>query len=335
MEHWKPIELFYVAVVLTGIQVVWAAAIAAGVMPWLQARGVIHFPILSAARKTGTRQHRLLVLTQTLLVILSAGTLLCLIDGFFIEPFHLTINKLEIQTPKLKSTRFRIVQLSDLHCYKEVRLEPRIAASVAQLHPDVILFCGDAANSPQGLPNFKQLLKSFADVAPTYVAKGDWDFSFTPALDYFSGTGAHELYNRPAKIEKNGEFIWIGGTATGAFGLVNEVLSLVPPDVFTVFAYHEPNPDMFPANANVDLFLVGHTHGGQVVFPGVGALVTRSQYGRRFVSGLFHIGRMQMYVNRGIGMEGHFLRVRFLCPPEIAVSDIVTSDERRRGTVAQ
>lgn len=326
MHHWKPIEIFYVLAILASIMGVLVATLMAFLLPRLQKLGMVNFRWLAAASSKGTRQQGFLSTMQGGLCMLSTAVVSCIGYGYFVEPYNLVIQKLEIQTPKLRDSRFRIVQISDLHCDDKIRLEERIAAVVPLLHPDVIIFCGDACNMPSGLGSFKSLLKSFARLAPTYVAKGDWDFFFEPPLDYFGGTGAHELYNRPVSITKGGESIWLGGTATGSVGLVKEVLSSIPANAFTVFAYHEPRPDMFPASAAVDLFLVGHTHGGQVVLPGFGALVTRSQYGRRYVSGLYQIGKVKMYVNRGIGMEGHFPPVRFLCPPEIAVFDVLPSD---------
>jgi len=67
-----------------------------------------------------------------------------------------------------------------------------------------------------------------------------------------------------------------------------------------------------------DLQLSGHTHGGQVRFPVVGALVTGSLYGKQLESGIFRLKEMLLFVTRGIGMEGAAApRVRVFCPPEI------------------
>jgi predicted MPP superfamily phosphohydrolase len=74
----------------------------------------------------------------------------------------------------------------------------------------------------------------------------------------------------------------------------------------------------------VDLFLCGHTHGGQVRLPFWGAVITMSKHHKRFESGLYDVGGVPMYVNRGVGCEGGSApRVRFLCRPEVAVFDLV------------
>ena len=100
-----------------------------------------------------------------------------------------------------------------------------------------------------------------------------------------------------------------------------------PSDSFTILLYHSPDLAPQAAGLDIDLQLSGHTHGGQVRLPGLGAIVTGSLYGRRFQSGKYSLGNMTLYITRGIGLEGAGApRVRFLCPPEITVWEISGSD---------
>jgi predicted MPP superfamily phosphohydrolase len=69
------------------------------------------------------------------------------------------------------------------------------------------------------------------------------------------------------------------------------------------------------------LLLAGHTHGGQIRLPGVGALVTNDTLPRALAQGLHAVGGNWMHVTRGVGVSGP-LRWRFRCPPEIAQVDI-------------
>ncbi len=64
----------------------------------------------------------------------------------------------------------------------------------------------------------------------------------------------------------------------------------------------------------VDLQLSGHTHGGQVRVPGLGAVIL-PPWGHAYVEGLYHVGAGQVYTSRGIGMVG--IPFRFNCPPEV------------------
>jgi predicted MPP superfamily phosphohydrolase len=78
------------------------------------------------------------------------------------------------------------------------------------------------------------------------------------------------------------------------------------------------NPDLFKfwAQPGQHLILAGHTHGGQINLPLIGAPVVPS----KFVQGFFHRGDATMYVNRGLGMI--FPAVRFNCPPEIGLIEL-------------
>ena len=77
-----------------------------------------------------------------------------------------------------------------------------------------------------------------------------------------------------------------------------------------------------PAGMSVDLMLSGHTHGGQIRLPLVGALQLPDM-GKKYVEGWFKLGRMQLYVNRGIGTVG--VPFRLDCPPEISLFTLRTA----------
>ena len=85
------------------------------------------------------------------------------------------------------------------------------------------------------------------------------------------------------------------------------------------------------AGHEIDLYLCGHTHGGQVRLPIIGAVLTSSQLGKRYEMGLYQGGRTHMYVSRGIGLEGLSApRVRFLAPPEITLVTVQGSSGVKR-----
>ena len=78
----------------------------------------------------------------------------------------------------------------------------------------------------------------------------------------------------------------------------------------------------------MDLYLAGHTHGGQLALPFYGALWTTSAYGQRFERGLSRVEETWVYVNRGIGMTAFLPPVRFLARPEITVIELVSAGTR-------
>ena len=96
-----------------------------------------------------------------------------------------------------------------------------------------------------------------------------------------------------------------------------------PAENYSILLYHYSDLAESLKGLNVDLYLSGHTHGGQVRMPFYGAIVTLSRFGKKYESGMYDINGTKLYVNRGIGLENTPApKVRFLCRPEITVFDI-------------
>jgi len=72
------------------------------------------------------------------------------------------------------------------------------------------------------------------------------------------------------------------------------------------------------ANKNTDIVFAGHTHGGQVRLPLIGAIISGCRIKTRFASGLFYLKKMVLYISRGLG-EGRYSQFRFYCPPEASI----------------
>jgi predicted MPP superfamily phosphohydrolase len=76
--------------------------------------------------------------------------------------------------------------------------------------------------------------------------------------------------------------------------------------------------------AKFDLYLAGHTHGGQIALPFYGALITYSRFGKKYESGQFHEGETTLYVTRGIGFAHQPQpEARFMARPEVTVIDLI------------
>ena len=88
---------------------------------------------------------------------------------------------------------------------------------------------------------------------------------------------------------------------------------------------HRPDTVLgLPADADVDLTVAGHTHGGQISLPVVGPLITLTNVPRAVAAGGVHrVNGNQIYVSPGIGMErGHAPQVRFGVPPTVGIVDL-------------
>ena len=156
-----------------------------------------------------------------------------------------------------------------------------------------------------------------------FAVTGNWDFSYWSAIDLFDGTGFEELRLRKRIVEKDGESIILSGLAFENGKRSSRVTKKLKPEDFNLFLYHNTDLMDYFDGIPVDLYLCGHTHGGQIALPFYGALTTLSRHGKQYEAGLYQRGHIQLYVNRGIGLEGGWSpKVRFWARPEIAVFDI-------------
>ncbi len=282
--------------------------------------------LIRSAKKTKT------TVTGREKTVLAFGTIgfLCVLYGWLIEPYWLSIENVRLESTKLhRGQSVRIAHISDLHCDPEKRLEDRLPKAISEQHPDLIVFTGDAINSPEGLQNFRECLKEIATVAPTFVVKGNWDSWYFKDLDRFGGTGAKELTAQASPLRVRGSTIWIGGLPVGSKTSIKDAMAPAPASDYRVFLFHYPDLIDEMRRNKIDLYLAGHTHGGQVALPFYGALITLAATGKKYESGLHSLGDTYIYTNRGIGMEGGKApRVRFCARPELTIIDVQGIGER-------
>lgn len=256
-----------------------------------------------------------------LILGLTASTFLCFAYAYFIEPYDLEINYIKLSLNDLPAGQkpIRIVQVSDTHCDSTIRLENRVADEIEKIKPDLILFTGDAVNSLDGQKNFNDFAARLLKVAPTLAVKGDWDFAFN--VDVLKDSKI-ELVPGHKILKINGTGLCIVGADSGAS--CGWCLREAPKGFPTIVMYHNPDADIILSKETegVDLYLCGHTHGGQISLPIYGALITQSKQGKKYESGLHKLGTTNLYTNRGIGMEGHFPRMRFCARPELTVFEL-------------
>lgn len=262
--------------------------------------------------------------------ILALVGIICILYGYFIEPYNIEVNRITLYTDRLKDTSIRIVQISDLHCDKKLRNENKLKDIINPLRPDIIVFTGDALNTRYALPVFKDVLKTLSARIGKYAVRGNYEVWFWSDIDLFSNTGFILLDDDSVKLKKNGEIFYISGTDYGFPNKYYETLKGIPEGSYSIFLNHTPDLVEDLEDLNVDLYLAGHTHGGQVALPFYGGLIVPSRYGKKYESGKYTVGETVLYVNRGVGMGGEFFpRVRFLARPEITVFDIKPMSSKR------
>lgn len=256
--------------------------------------------------------------------------------GFWIEPHRIIVAHQNFYSPKLSpEATVRLLHLGDLHIERITQREKQLEQLIHDLHPDVIVFTGDILNLSYLHDEIAH--KHARKIIQQWVAPlGVYAVSGSPAVDLVDGfpnlvadTGLSWLNNQIKTISSGPDMAMriIGITCTHNPDVdAQTTLSLMSgtnPDTFSILLYHSPDIAPRLADSGIDLQLSGHTHGGQVRLPLLGAIVTGSLYGRAFQAGRYVLNTLTLYITRGIGLEGAAApRVRFLCPPEVILWEI-------------
>ncbi len=267
------------------------------------------------------------------LLLQIVGTLL-VVYAFYIEPHTIRVTHQKLVSPKLRaSTKLRVLHLGDLHIERITRRERQLLRLIDQLKPDLILFSGDFLNlsyrtDPKAIQDAREVLSQLKAPLGVYAVNG------SPAVDLTAVTPGllkdmplRWLRNEKATLQVGEDKIDILGISCShrphEDGPHLDKLLSPGAEHFSLLLYHTPDLAPIAASKGIDLQLSGHTHGGQVRLPFVGALFTGSLYGKRYEAGRYPENDMTLYITRGIGMEGAGApRVRFLCPPEIILWEI-------------
>ncbi|MBN1362080.1 MAG: metallophosphoesterase [Sedimentisphaerales bacterium] len=279
----------------------------------------------SVANKLRRRRVRRVLLARRAIVlhVLVAVMVVCMLYGFLVEPRWIETTFVTLHTPKLKDTSFRIVQISDLHCDTTGRSEARAVQIINALKPDIVVATGDYLNDASALGLLRNTLRGLQAPLGVFAVTGNFESSHWSHLDLFAWTDVHLLRQSTVTLTKGDESITLSGLDIDRAAACWDLLADLPRERFNVFLYHKPDLIEAVCHLPVDLYLCGHTHGGQVALPFYGALVTFSKFGKKYESGRYRVGDTVLYVNRGLGLEPRPApQVRFLARPEISVFDI-------------
>lgn len=262
------------------------------------------------------------------LACLFGGAAACASDAFWIEPGHLSVTRREILSPGLPAglDGLRIGVMADFH-FKPDQDDPLVDEAVQMLNreaPDLIALPGDFIDShPSVLDPLLAHLKCLAPRHGVFASMGNhdgWTGAARRIRRGFEKAGIPLLVNHHSRLRIRDEslaiaatdHIWLGkpDPSRTLRGIRREtpVIALVhEPDYFDEITRHRP----------IQLQLSGHTHGGQCRVPIIGYTPAKVKYGEKYIHGCYERGDSRLFVTRGMGTTG--LRVRFACPPEVAV----------------
>lgn len=264
----------------------------------------------SARRVSWWRRH--IVLLAIAIVVAAL-----VVDAFVIEPDSIQVNHYVVHGNV--TSPLKIADLSDLHTRGMGRPERKVLAILEREKPDAILITGDTLADPFG--NYMACMKVYKQLSAlnpplgVWFVHGNWEVikPVRHEREFYREAGVNLLVNQNHELRPD---VWLIGLDDASVGRPNleEAMSGVPSNVYTIAAFH--SPIFFEVIAGkVNLVLAGHTHGGQIHIPFVKPFWLPKGSGP-FLEGWYEGKGTRMYVNRGIGMSE--LPVRFLCPPEVA-----------------
>ena len=224
----------------------------------------------------------------------------------------------------------RIVQISDIHMggwMNSERLQ-HVADLVLAQKPDILLITGDFLKgrtfneiAKRGIKDLLKVLSPLASVVPSYAVLGNHDYRTNPdaVREMLHLCRITDLTNAVTKITHEGGNLYLCGVDDVRHGDVrlNDVLAQLQENAPAILLAHEPDfADTSAATGKFDLQVSGHSHGGQIVIPFLGP-PRLPESGRKYYSGLYKVGNMLQYTNRGVGVDRFAIRIN--CPPEVTV----------------
>lgn len=251
-----------------------------------------------------------------------------LVYGTQIEPEQLDINPIDITLNKLDPIfdGFRLVHISDIHMDGDWMVEKRfnrIIDEILTLEPDAVAITGDyvtrsAQRDGQDLINPLQRLTEQITTVGVLGNHDHWT-SKTIVREILDESGVINVCNNLLSLERGGQLLHLCGVDDiwERQHRLDLVLDALPDAGAAILLAHEPDyADESAQTDRFDLQISGHSHGGQVILPFIGAPVL-PRLGRKYAAGLYQIRNMLQYTTRGVGMLRPYVRIN--CPPEITV----------------
>ena len=234
------------------------------------------------------------------------------------------LNRLELSFDNLPAAfdGFTIIHLTDLH----VDALPQVVAAarrlVAPVTADLCVLTGDYADDfrapvDQGAAAIAPLVAAATRAQGCIAVLGNHDQAGWAAA--LRAQGVRVLINESWSLERDGQMLTLTGTDDVSYfytAAADQALASATGD-FKVALVHSPEIADVAAAAGFDLYLTGHTHGGQVCLPGGWPIVTALKRFRRYARGRWRHGKMVGYTSTGVGVSS--LPVRFNSRGEVAV----------------
>ncbi len=229
-----------------------------------------------------------------------------------------------------------IAQIADLHCAEYDPGNTKLLAMLQESKPDIIVFTGDTFDERHSdkTPTL-EFIRACVQIAPCYMVTGNHECAMI-RTDYYDleaqvrEIGVTVLHDKAVTLEKNGSSITMLGmddeNFVGTLYSAEQLRELAGTDGFILQLAHRPEYFERYAEAQIDLTLSGHAHGGQFRLPLIGGLYAPGQgVLPEYDSGLYTHQNANMIVSRGIGQSSFPLR--FNNRPELVIVTLHTQPQ--------
>jgi len=231
--------------------------------------------------------------------------------------------EMDLAPPRLPTALdgLRVLHVSDLHLGRSL---PGFAENARRLlggvETDLCLLTGDFryghfGPSDRAAEDVCRVLSGVCAAAGFHAVLGNHDTLIIGEM--LEARGIRVLMNEGARVEMRGESVWLAGVDDPHLHRAADLTAALegrPPGLFTILLAHSPECVAGAARAGVDLYLCGHTHGGQIRLPFLGGVHINVREGRRQALGVWSEGDMCGHTSPGLGTTD--MPVRFRCPPE-------------------
>ncbi len=250
--------------------------------------------------------------------------------AFWLEPASLTVREETLNLSWPGARPLRVAVLTDLHVGSPFNGIAKLRDTVVRTNaagPDLVCILGDLVVQgvrggtfvpPEEIANVLAELRAPAGVMAVLGNHDGW-FDAPRVRRSLTNVGIRVVEDTAVRVESASGPFWIAGVSdlwTGRHDLGAALEAVTDAELPLLLLMH--NPDLFPlVPPRVTLTLAGHTHGGQVRLPLLGAPIVPSRFGRRFAAGHIVEEDRHLYVATGVGTS--ILPVRLGVPPTIVV----------------
>ncbi|MFA9455173.1 metallophosphoesterase [Halalkalibacter sp. AB-rgal2] len=237
----------------------------------------------------------------------------------YFETNTIKVNKVQLQSNKLpEEFQLNVVQLTDLHNKVFPDQNQKLLEAIEQAEADFIVITGDwidrkTVDTSHALTLVDQI-KAIHDHVYYVTGNHEWENAlFSRFMDDLAKRGVIILHNQHVTLSFRGvdiQLVGIDDASTNHENLVTAFES-IDENLYTILLSHSPVVTKRYPNVSADLVLSGHTHGGQVRFPLIGALIAPDDgLLPTLDKGTFPLGNDRyLYIDIGLGTTGAPLRL--------------------------